>query len=142
MFARQNLVQMKVYPKELSSHTFSSKMIAILKLIYQKQQYHYFLYVTNFPKAADETNIDGVINEKVGRLQSGNYANLKIKRKHFDCALLFKSKVHDLSAPTFMKEPFRDIPKIFYDDYSYDGRIQIRKYYKGNSFPTNRTSSK
>ena len=51
MFARQNLVQMKVYPKELSSHTFSSKiLIAILKLIYQKQQYHYFLYVTNFQK--------------------------------------------------------------------------------------------
>ena len=50
MFARQNLVQMKVYPKELSSHTFSSKIIAILKLIYQKQQYHYFLYVTDFQK--------------------------------------------------------------------------------------------
>ena len=111
-------------------------------MIYKKQQYHYFLNITNFSKAANETIIDDVVNKKVGKLQSGNYANLKIERKHFDCALLFKSKVHDLSAPTFMNKPFRDIPKILYDDYTYDGRIQIRKYYKGNSFPTNRTSSK
>ena len=116
--------------------------MVILKLIYKKQQNHYFLNITNFSKAANETIIDDVVNKKVGKLQSGNYANLKIERKHFDCALLFKSKVHDLSAPTFMNKPFRDIPKILYDDYTYDGRIQIRKYYKGNSFPTNRTSSK
>ena len=123
----------------MSSHIVNSK---ILQLDYEKQQYYYFLNVSNSPKATHDTNIDDDINKEVGKLQSGNYANLKVKRKHFDCGLLFKSKVHDLSAPTFMKKPFRDIPKILNDDYTYDGRIRIKKYYIGNNFPTNRSSSK
>ena len=75
-------------------------------------------------------------------MQTGNYAKLKLRRKHFDCGLLFKSKVHDLSAPTFMTKPFREIPDILKEDYTYDGRIRVKKYYIGNNFPTNRTSSK
>ena len=118
------------------------KLLIIIFLNYEKLQYNYFLYLTKSSKATNETNIDDDINRKTGKLQSGNYANLKIEKKHFDCGLLFKSKVHDLSAPTFMKKPLRDIPKILNDDYTYDGRIRIKKYYIGNNFPTNRTSSK
>ena len=86
--------------------------------------------------------MDDDTNQEVGQLQPGNYANLRVKRKHFDCALLFKSRVHDLSAPTFMNKPFREIPDILREDYTYDVRIRVKKYYIGNNFPTNRTSSK
>ena len=79
-------------------------VITILQLKCKEHYYDYFLYVNNSLKATDATNIDDDLNKKVGKLQLGNYANLKIKRKHFDCGLLFKSKVHDLSAPTFMKK--------------------------------------
>ena len=89
-----------------------------------------------------QKEVDDKINLKVGELQAGNYANLKLKQKHFNCKLLFDSKVHDLAAPTFMTKPFKDIPQPLKQDYTYDGRIEIKKYYIDYNFPTNRTSSK
>ena len=72
----------------------------------------------------------------------GNYAKLIPKEKHFDCHLLFKSKVHDFPAPTFMNEPFKYIPDLLISDYTYDGRIVVKSFYIRVDFPTNRTSSK
>jgi hypothetical protein len=79
---------------------------------------------------------------KVGKLMPGNYAKLMPKRKHFDCQILFKSKVHDLPAATFMKKPLKEIPASLKQDYTYDGRIVINSWYIESNFPTNRTSSK
>ena len=79
---------------------------------------------------------------KVGKLMPGNYAKLMPKRKHFDCQILFKSKVHDLPAATFMQKPLKEIPDSLKQDYTYDGRIVINSWYIESNFPTNRTSSK
>ena len=85
--------------------------------------------------------IDDKIGSEVGRLKLGNYANLKLKRKHFECKVLFQSKVHDLPAPTFMTKPFKEIPERLKADYTYNGRIKINAYYIDYNFPTNRTDS-
>ena len=87
-------------------------------------------------------DIDNKIDSEVGRLKSGNYANLVPKQKHFECNVLFESKVHDLPAPTFMTKPFKDIPERLRLDYTYDGRIKINSYYIDYNFPTNRIDSK
>ena len=89
-----------------------------------------------------QKEVDDKTNLKVGELQAGNYANLKLKKKHFNCKILFESKVHDLPAPTFMTKPFKDIPESLKQDYTYDGRIVIKEWYIDYNFPTNRTSSK
>ena len=89
-----------------------------------------------------QTEVDDKINLKVGELQAGNYANLKLKQKHFNCKILFESKVHDRAAPTFMTNPFKDIPEQLKQDYTYDGRIEIKEWYIDYDFPKNRTSSK
>ena len=41
-----------------------------------------------------------------------------------------------------MKKPLKDVPNLLKEEYTYGGRIQVKKYYIGNNFPTNRTSSK
>ena len=89
-----------------------------------------------------QKEIDDTKNFKIGKLEAGNYANLKLKQKHFDCKILFESKVHDLPAPTFMTKSLDDIPQQLKQDYTYDGRIEIKKWYIDYNFPTNRTSSK
>ena len=86
--------------------------------------------------------VDDKTKLKVGKLMPGNYAKLIPKKKHFDCPILFKSKVHDLPAPTFMNEPFKHIPDSLKSDYTYDGRIKVNSLYIGENFPSNRTSSK
>ena len=86
--------------------------------------------------------VDDVSKLKVGLLMPGNYAKLATKRKHFDCQLLFESKVHDLSAATFMKKPLKDIPDSLKPDYTYDGRIVISSWYIDSNFATNRASGK
>ena len=87
-------------------------------------------------------DIDNKIDSEVGKLKPGNYANLIPKQKHFECKVLFESKVHDLPAPTFMTKPFKDIPERLRLDYTYDGRIKINSYYIDYNFPTNRIDSK
>ena len=86
--------------------------------------------------------VDDVRKLKVGLLMPGNYAKLVPKRKHFDCQLLFESKVHDLPAATFIQKPLKDIPDSLKTDYTYDGRIDITSWYIDGNFATNRTSSK
>ena len=82
-------------------------------------------------KELDDTN-----NLKIGELQPGNYANLKLKQKHIDCKLLFQSKVHDLPASKYMTKPFHYIPDLLMRDYTYDGRIKINEWYIEENFPT------
>ena len=89
-----------------------------------------------------QKDVDDETNAKVGELKPGNYAKLQLKQKHFDCKLLFESKVHDLPAPSFMSKPFKDIPDLLKADYLYDRRIQKNDWYIEENFPTNRTSSK
>ena len=88
-----------------------------------------------------QKNVDDK-SQQVGELKPGNYANLQLKQKHFDCPLLFQSKVHDLPAPSFMSKPFKDIPDLLKADYLYDRRIKKNEWYIEENFPTNRTSSK
>jgi len=86
-----------------------------------------------------QKNVDDK-SKKVGELESGNYANLHLNQKSFDCQLLFQSAVHDLPSPSFMSKPLRDIPDILKADYLYNGRIKYHKRYMDSNFPTNRTS--
>ena len=81
--------------------------------------------------------IDDEIDQKIGKLQTGNYANLKFKTKRINCPLLFRSKIHDLPAPAFMTKPFIYIPGILMSDYTYDGRIKVSSRYIDENFPTN-----
>ena len=85
--------------------------------------------------------LDDKINQNVGKLMPGNYANLITERKYFDCKILFESNVHDVPAPTFMKTPLKEIPDSLKDDYTYGGRIQINSYYIERNFPASRTTS-
>ena len=88
-----------------------------------------------------QKDVDDKTNSEVGELKPGNYAKLQLKQKHFDCKLLFQSKVHDLPAPTFMSKPFKVIPDLLKADYLYDRRIKEKEWYIEENFPTNRTSS-
>lgn len=85
--------------------------------------------------------LDDKINQKIGKLMPGNYANLISERKHFDCELLFESNIHDLPAPTLIKKPFKEIPDSLIEDYTYGGRIQVKSYYIERNFPASLTSS-
>ena len=89
-----------------------------------------------------QKDVDDQTNSEVGKLMPGNYGKLKLKHKHFDCKILFESKIHDLPAPSLMEKPFREIPDLLKTDYTYDGRIAINSWYIDYNFPTNRTSSK
>ena len=77
-----------------------------------------------------------------GRLQPGNYRNLKLRRKNIECEMLLNSKVHDIPAPSFLMKPFKTIPISMQADFTYDGKIKVEPWYFENSFPTNRTSGK
>merc|ERR1712018_1090600 len=87
-----------------------------------------------------QKDVDDKTNDEVGELKPGNYAKLQLKQKHFDCKLLFQSKVHDLPAPSFMSKPFKDIPDLLKADYLYVRRIKKNEWYIEENFPTNRTS--
>ena len=80
--------------------------------------------------------------KKTGELMLGNYAKLRLKKKNIDCELLFKSDVHDLPAPPFMTKPFKTIPELLKDDYTYNGRVVVHSFYIDYNFPKNRTSGK
>ena len=81
--------------------------------------------------------IDDKTNQTLGKLQPGNYANLKLKKKYINCPILFRSKVHDLPAPPFMTKPLQYIPGSLISDYTYDGRIKVLPWYISENFPTN-----
>ena len=81
-------------------------------------------------------DIDDKEKKKLGELQPGNYANLKLKNKNIDCPLLFSSQVHDLPAPSFMKSPLKYIPGLMKADYTYNDRIKVHPWYISENFPT------
>ena len=81
--------------------------------------------------------IDDKTNQKSEKLQPGNYANIRLKKKYINCPILFRSKVHDLPAPPFMTKPFKYIPGSLKSDYTYNGRINVRPWYISENFPTN-----
>ena len=82
------------------------------------------------------------ITKKTGKLMFGNYAKLRPKTKNIDCELLSKSDVHDLPAPPFITKPFKTIPDLLKDDYTYNRSVFVHSYYIEKNFPTNRTSGK
>lgn len=90
----------------------------------------------------ENEEIDDEINKTLGKLEAGNYANLRLKSKNIDCPLLFQSKVHDLSAPSFMKKPFQYIPGLLKADYTYENRVKLRSWYISENFPKNRKGTK
>lgn len=129
---QQNLVEVSTPDKvnESNVETFEISDIHFFEII--------FLIISD----DIQKDVDDKSDAMVGELKSGNYAKLQLKQKHFDCKLLFESKVHDLPAPSFMSKPFKDIPDLLKADYLYDRRIQKNEWYIEENFPTNRTSSK
>jgi hypothetical protein len=89
---------------------------------------------SNIYKNVDDTSMG------IGKLKLGNYRNLKLQTKKFDCSVLLESSVHDLPAPPFMVKPLKTIPKSLNADFTYDGRIKVKPWYFENVFPSNRTT--
>ena len=137
MYVRQeqNLVEVRTRDKVDKTNIETLKRFEIRDI-------HFFEIVYFIISDDIQKDVDDKSKAEVGELKFGNYAKLQLKQKHFDCKLLFESKVHDLPAPSFMSKPFKDIPDLLKADYLYDRRIKKNEWYIEENFPTNRTSSK
>jgi len=77
-------------------------------------------------------------DEKLGK--AGNYKNLVIQKKSIECRNLFEDSIHDKPAPEFQKEPFEYLPKSLWNDFTYQNRVLVTRYFLTDSFPSDRNS--
>ena len=85
------------------------------------------------------------LGEKLDRKElgrSGNYKNLLIHQKNIQCKPLFEESIHDEPAPKSQLKPFRYIPQPLLWDFTYGGRILVKRYFLTDSFPSDRKAGK
>ena len=82
--------------------------------------------------------IEPLDDEKLGK--AGNYKNLGIQKKSIECRNLFEDSIHDKPAPEFQKEPFEYLPKSLWNDFTYQNRVLVTRYFLTDSFPSDRNS--
>ena len=78
--------------------------------------------------------------KELGR--SGNYKNLLIHQKNIQCKPLFEDGIHDEPAASSQLKPFTYIPQPLLWDFTYGGRILVKRYFLTDSFPSDRNAGK
>ena len=74
--------------------------------------------------------------------EQGNYLNLLIHEKKFDCRKLFEDSIHDEPAPYFQILPYKNIPVTLLNDFTYGNKIIIKRYFFTQDFPRDRKKGK
>ena len=74
--------------------------------------------------------------------EQGNYLNLLIHEKKFDCRKLFEDSIHDEPAPYFQILPYMNIPVTLLNDFTYENKIIIKRYFFTQDFPRDRKKGK
>ena len=83
---------------------------------------------------------DKLDRKELGR--SGNYKGLMIQQKNIQCTPLFEDSIHDEPAPSSQLGPFKYIPHRLLWDFTYGGRLLVKRYFWTDSFPSDRNSGK